>query len=101
MSKELDLINKLIDGIDYHKKQANVENSVACICRETLVRLQKALLKAQEQEKVLEIIFKKNVSIFWVRECKNVEEYNYNIPDYLQLIQEEFDLLKRWLNEKN
>lgn len=55
-----------------------------------------SLLKAQAQEKVLSIIFEKNVSIFWVRECKNVEEYNYNIPDYLQLTEEEFELLKRY-----
>ena len=59
--------------------------------------IKQALLKAQEQEKVLKILFEKNVTIFWLKECKSLEEYNYNTADYMKLTQEEFDLLKRWI----
>ena len=56
------------------------------------------ILKAQENEKVLSIIKEKNVDIYELQECKNVEQYNKKC-DYwgIQLTEEEFDLLKRWL----
>ena len=61
--------------------------------------IKQALLKAQEQEKVLDIIKEKNVDIGLVINCDSVEEYNDNltllaISQYL--IQEEFKLLKRY-----
>ena len=79
--------------------------------------IKQALLKAQEQEKennklkgqvnylteavtefqkMLMVIFEKNVSIFWIKECKSLKEYNYNVADYMKLTQEDFDLVKRY-----
>ena len=57
-----------------------------------------ALIKAQEQEKVIEIIFKKNVNIVMLKVSENVESYNityFDKPKW-QLTEEEFDLLKRY-----
>ena len=67
--------------------------------------VKQALLKAQENEKILSVLKEKNV---WVARLKGLIKkyndldalriYNANMPsiDY-QLTQEEFDLLKRWL----
>ena len=76
--------------------------------------IREALIKAQEQEKVLEIIKEKNVDILALKDCierelmgnikSALEYYNenyYTLDDGLKLTEEEFDLLKRWLNEKN
>ena len=60
--------------------------------------IKQALLKAQEQEKVLEIVKKKTVSIFQLGCCKNVNEYNdLKFIEFEKLTQEEFDLLKEVL----
>jgi len=68
--------------------------------------VENALLKAQEQEKILSIIKEKNVDVLAIKESKTLEEYNRNaweVEHYgkyrgykLQLTQEEFDLLKKW-----
>lgn len=57
--------------------------------------VKQALLKAQEQEKALKIIKENQVSTFWINECKSVEEYNGVYGR--KLIEEEIELLKRWL----
>lgn len=63
--------------------------------------LKQALLKAQEQEKVLEIIKKKTVGIFQLKCCKNVDEYNdLKFNEFEYLTEEEFNTLKRYF-EKN
>ena len=72
--------------------------------------IKQALLKAQEQEKVLEIIKEKRIDLQLIRIADNVEWYNKEYIyrheiEYLnrdevltyQISQEEFDLLKRWL----
>ncbi len=72
---------------------------------ESLENIKQALLKSQEQEKVLEIIKKKEVQIVnfkaSLRKENSLKYYNwlYNCCDNMQLTQEEFDLLKRWLGE--
>lgn len=54
----------------------------------------------EEQEKVLEIIFEKEVSIFQLKSCKNVNEYNdLKFKEENKLTEEEFDLVKRYSNE--
>ena len=63
--------------------------------------LEPALLKSQEQEKVLKVIKKKKVDIWQLKQC-DFERYNFWIRAYYsdfrkELTQEEFDLLKRWL----
>lgn len=58
--------------------------------------------KAQEQEKVLEIIKeKKIVDIKWLKASRNYKEYNSKILDIYNdlsslLTEEEFELLKRY-----
>ena len=70
--------------------------------------INKTLLKAQENEKVLEIIKKKDVDIIRIKhlifESQKKPKYwdlrYYNearVIDDEKLTQEEFDLLKRWL----
>ena len=60
--------------------------------------LKQYILKLQEQEKVLEIIVKKNVDILLIKNKDNVNQYNEYIEDEDdRLTQEEFDLLKRWV----
>lgn len=63
-----------------------------------------ALIKAQEQEKVLEIIKEKGVDVGYLQTCKTLKEYNSSCwadeEDFnKKLTQEEFDLLKRWMDE--
>ena len=92
--KQRDLI-----GYDIIEKQIN----------EALDTIKQALVKSQEQEKVLEIIFENNVDIFSLKKCieldlpltdeQRLHKYNH---DYMmigmkQLTQEEFELLKRCL----
>ena len=63
--------------------------------------IKQALLKAQEQEKVLSIIKEKNVDIFFIKFCKAVEKYNLEICKNSSfaygLTEEEFELLKEIL----
>ena len=66
------------------------------------LRRDNAILKEikNEQEKVLEIIKKKEVNIQVFNQCEDVETYNnvYKKQKDRQLTQEEFDLLKRCVN---
>ena len=86
-SEALECLDKLLDG--YSKGMAG---------RSYYDTIKQALLKAQEQEKVLSIMFTKTVSIFQLSCCKNVDEYNdLKFNDNEKLTKDEFDLLKRWL----
>lgn len=58
------------------------------------------LLKAQEQEKVLDIIKEKNVDIIYLKDSNTVEEYNSHFGCAVcKLTQEEFELLKKYFND--
>lgn len=74
---------------------------VSCDVHKWKNTIKQALLKAQVQEKVLEIILKKCVDIDYLKnDCHFVLVlYNKIMEDSKQLTQEEFELLKRWLNE--
>ncbi len=65
--------------------------------------VENALLKAQEQERVLEIIKEKNVNFEVLGISNNVNCYNKVIVRYSvcykELTEEEFDTLKRWHSE--
>lgn len=65
---------------------------------EDLETIKQSLLKAQEQEKVLEIIKEKDVDIYILQKCKTVDEYNSKIVHIVgetrELAEEEFNLLK-------
>lgn len=80
------LLNKEIGAISYNqiwlKRQIEV--------------LKQALLKAQEQEKVIKLIFEKMVNILLLELAENVDEYNERIVRNGQLTEEEFNLLKRY-----
>ena len=106
---------KRLDAID------NVKPSDALECLEKLVSdilkktslfntIKKALIKSQEQEKVLEIIKEKpqaELSLIQVGKIKTYEEYLKYVDMwesyYLDRVytQEEFDLLKRYFNEQD
>lgn len=60
-------------------------------------KIKQALLKAQQQEKVLGIIKDKQVNVRLLKRCKSVEQYNNNCPFGCELTQEEFDTLKEVL----
>ena len=51
----------------------------------------------QNKLKALEIVKEKNVSICWLKDCKDRAEYNDLADKQEQLAQEEFDLLKEVL----
>lgn len=63
--------------------------------------IKQALLKAQEQEKVLEIIINKNVEMWLLKDSATLEQYNNRIHTGCEkLTQNEFDLLKRYCDEE-
>jgi replicative DNA helicase len=64
--------------------------------KKDLDTIKQALIKAQEQDQVLEIIKKKNVMAFLLKVCKSIDEYNFHTSEKDELTQEEFDLLKRY-----
>ena len=95
---------------DYLRVDIDIYNRSDCSdgkeMMECLDTIKQALLKSQEQEKVLDILFKKNVDILELRiliEHHNDKDvlnlYNSERGKGLQLTQEEFDLLKRCFNE--
>lgn len=61
------------------------------------------ILKTQEQEKALKIVFEKNIDIDFLKSADTFEEYNklikFKSVFATELTQEEFDLLKRYTNE--
>lgn len=82
--KQRDLI-----GYDIIEKQIN----------EALDTIKQALIKAQEQEKVLKILKEKKVELMSLYLSSSVEQYNNQfVCDENKLTQNEFDLLKRYFN---
>jgi len=65
---------------------------------EDFINIRKSLLKAQEQEKVLEIIKEKS-DLSALEMADNVNEFNEMASYKKPYTEEEFDLLKRWANE--
>lgn len=100
MTKELEALKRIKNlqvCIDYEK---DIVKSVDEILPNYCNKVEQALLKALEQEKVIEIIFKKRVSMFLLKCCKDLESYNYSKFNHFEkLTQEEFNLLKRYQND--
>ncbi len=105
-AKPSEALEKL-EEIKNYFPYVDLGNGQEYVCQKEFNTITKALIKAQEQEKVLEIIKGKNVDINYLRfEAVDVKQYN----DYIQqlnkvstishwcLTQEEFDILKRWQN---
>ena len=69
---------------------------------EDLKTIENYILKSQEQEKVLKIMFEKQVDMFNLEvaiDNDSLELYNNSIPEKFKnsrLTQEEFKLIKRW-----
>ena len=78
-----------------------LRSNLGVIYDDTLNAIEQALLKAQEQDKALEIIKEKDVDTFYLRQCFKVkdglEKYNNCFKVGYKLKEEEFDLLKRWI----
>lgn len=114
MSKELDVLEKELNLMRQQKDNLLHKQSKAKTDNETkywqfridkfnekinnFTNIKQVLLKAQEQEKVLKIIFEKKVDTFYLRQCFKVkdglEKYNNCCKVGYKLTQEEFELLK-------
>ena len=81
------------DECDYLEKMKEIGTSTE------FQIIKQALLKAQEQENVIRILFEKNVRIYWIKSYNCVKSYNNGLPKKEQLTQEEFELLKRWTKD--
>lgn len=98
---------KEIDSMQFHRSIDTYVYEIKSEISETqyldntneFYTIKQALIKAQEQEKVLNIIKEKDVDTFMLMLCDNVEQHNSGLKNKpnRQLTQEEFDLLKRWL----
>lgn len=92
---------KTLIGLDNHLKFIDVYYAKNG-CGEDYGLIKNYILKAQEQEKVLSIIKEKNVKINLIKRYDNVHEYNECMYlTYTYLTQEEFDLLKRCVDDGN
>ena len=73
---------------------------VSCDVHKWKNTIKQALIKAQEQEKVLKIIKEKNVDVYILNDLGTLEEYNEWVlkkyGTYYQLTKEEFELLKEY-----
>lgn len=71
---------------------------VSCDVHKWKTTIKQALLKSQEQEKVLKIIIDKEVNLGMLKICKTVEQYNAGCKIFgrNELTEEEFELLKRY-----
>ena len=103
--KSLEVLEKIISPL-LEPILAKYEDDLSDKITANYFALKQALIKAQEQEKVLEIIKEKDVDIKFLRALINSDsEYTrknalkiYNLClDNEQLTEEEFGLLKRWL----
>lgn len=94
--ESLDKLNKLLNYVNIYKI-AKIEKDVNTI--------KQSLLKAQEQEKVLEIIFEKKVDMYMLNDLGTLEDYNEWVlkkyGTYYQITQEEFNFLKRYCDLKD
>lgn len=91
-------------------KEGMITDNAICITKsyfdDKFPIIEKALIKSQEQEKVFEIVFKKQVDINEIKillanlkHCDDIERckrYNASRKVGYKLKQEEFELLKRW-----
>lgn len=95
---------KDLEAFDRIKQEVN-----GCLCiyhieENDVDIVEKSLLKAQDNKKVLEIINNKGVDVGYLKKCKTLDDYNSNCWDdeedfNKKLTLEEFDTLKRWHSE--
>lgn len=92
-SEALECLKKVNDYLsnvyDYKEIKEEIQKDINTI--------KQALIKAQEQENILNIIEKKNVNINLIKRYDNVHDYNECMYwNYTYLTQEEFELLKAY-----
>ena len=98
-AKPSEALEKLFDTLVYSNNKIEAQKYYDTI--------KNYILKAQEQEKVLKIIFEKRVNFYDVYLFTKVENYNnimitmFGYPKEFLLSKEEFDLLKRYFNEQD
>lgn len=100
-AKPSEALNCIEKVNDYLKNVYDYKEIIEEVQRD-INTIKQALNKAQEQEKVLEIIFEKGVEMALFNDSKTVEDYNRNRNwGAKELTQEEFDTLKRWIENEN
>ena len=113
MSKELeyieDLFNRMYEATKYLEENKDTIDttetgqSIVEIIEEQnegleiVYSIKQELIKSQEMEKTLKIVFEKKVNILLLELAENVDEYNERIVPNGKLTQEDFDLLKEIL----
>jgi hypothetical protein len=93
--KTLEVLDKIISPL-LEPVLAEYEDDLSDKITANYFALKDALLKAQEQEKVLEIMKDKWVNVAVLIHSKTVEEYNNNAHTPYNLTQEEFEVIKKW-----
>ena len=88
MSKELEALEFICKIL----KEKGID--IKWLFKEQYNTIKQVLIKAQEQEKMLKIVFEKNVNTLLLELSENVDEYNKRIVPNGQLTQEEFNSLK-------
>ena len=100
MSKELEAFRIMVkdNGLElpYHNTIIAIETALKDYERlkETLITAKRSPVEINKEHKALEIIKEKNVSIHWLKDCKDRVEYNDLVSKPRRLTQTEFDLLK-------
>lgn len=100
-SEALECLEKTQDTIQKYCNEKGLLFTDAYNIGHWLLTIKQALLKAQELEKVLDIIKKKRVNVKQLLLCWKVEMYNSRCRKGYELSKEEFDLLKRWVEKWN
>ena len=108
MSKELEALHKLFGLAAYCNENMEGMNGKEMKeydkkCENMKKIIEQALIQKDKQAKILDILKKKTISNFYIQWTKNYKDYNefcvcYG-TDYAELTQEEYDLLKEWLND--
>lgn len=103
MNKELQVLETLKHLIYTGNTQEHSEVLYKTDIDKCFDTIEKALIKAQEQEKALSIIKEKEVDVKLLKLSTNWLDYytrvKHKTGKNTELTQEEFELLKRWLNE--
>ena len=108
MSKELEALEKINHTICLNsptiKWGIDTYDHIDCKDEKEFVKcyniIEQALIQKAKQDKILDILKKKTISNFYIQWTKNYKDYNEfcDGTDYAELTQEEYDLLKEWLN---
>ena len=107
MSKELEALEKLNHTICLNspviKWSIDEYDHIDCKDEKEFVKcyqvIEKALIQKAKQGKILDILKKKEVDIDWLKVSDSICKYNFGFTYEHQLTQEEYDLLKEWLND--